>query len=61
MAFAVGDRVKIGGQILRGQTGTLVRPTHLLLNKARLVGLDDARVIRRTPVAERILEPLRVK
>jgi hypothetical protein len=54
----VGDRVRIGGRFLRGHTGTLVRPTHLLLKKAWVVEFDNTIGFRRTRVVERILEPL---
>lgn len=49
-----GDRVLVIAGVLRNQTGTLVRPAHLLWKKAWLVDLD-ARLVGSSRVTERLL------
>jgi hypothetical protein len=54
--FEAGDRVTFANRLLRGWTGTLVRPTHLLWKRAWLVQMDGSGVgIKRTRVTERAL------
>jgi hypothetical protein len=54
--FRPGDRVQVQLGLLRGRTGTIVRPSRLLWKQGWLIELDGGTwALRRTSVTERAL------
>jgi hypothetical protein len=54
--FRRGDRVRIQLGLLRGRTGTVVRPSRVLRKQGWLIELDGGTwALRRTAVTERAL------
>lgn len=53
-----GDRVRVTALLMRNQTGTLIRPTRLIMKPAWLVQMDNPQGLwrGRTRVADRSLD-----